>query len=153
MIEKLQSYNTLVRIIKYKTDIKKCEQGVAVDKKDVMKEVPSFIKILKEYFWDAKTKGQSSGRVCTKMLMLYDEDLVDLIEMLKEYMSKFKIYLKEQAVSHYLTEITRWYIKLHPEIDMKSIKKFFDEEMKGLIKYKPEYALVNKVIFNGEKAQ
>ena len=36
---------------------------------------------------------------------------------------------------------------------MKSMKSFFDEEIKGFIKYKLEYTLVNKAIFNREKAQ
>jgi len=70
-VEKLQSYDALVRIVKYKIDIKKYEQGLA------------------------KTKGRTGGRVYTKMLILYNEDLVNLIEILKENISKFKIYLEE----------------------------------------------------------
>ena len=51
-------------------------------------------------------KKHNGGRVYTTILMLYDVDLVDLIEMIKEEMNEFKIYLKEQVVSHHSTEVT-----------------------------------------------
>ena len=72
-------------------DIRKYEQGVAVKVKDIMKEVPSFIKTLREYFWDVKTKGCNGGRVYMKLLMLNSEELSDLLEIIKEDMSKFKM--------------------------------------------------------------
>ena len=50
LVDKLQSYESLVRIVKYKIEVYKYKKGVAVKLKEVMKEVPSFIKILKEYF-------------------------------------------------------------------------------------------------------
>ena len=89
LVDKLQSYDSLVKIVKYKTEIQKCKQEVAVELKEVIKEVPSFIKMLKEYFWDIKTKGCNSRRVYTKMLMLHDIDLVNLIEIIKEDMNEF----------------------------------------------------------------
>ena len=95
LVEKLQSYDSLVRIMKYKIEIQKYEQGVAVELKEVMKEVPNFIKMLKEYFQDIKTKEQNSGRVYTKILLLHNADLADLIEIIKQDMNEFKIYLKE----------------------------------------------------------
>ena len=65
-----------------------------VEVEDIMKEIPSFIKTLRECFWDVKTKGHSGGRVYTKMLILYDKELLNLLKMIKEDMSEFKIYLK-----------------------------------------------------------
>ena len=99
--------------------------------KDVIKEVPSFIKILKEYFWNIKTNGYNGRRVHNQILILHDTDLADLIEIIKEDMNEFKIYLKEQAVSYHSTEMTGWCIKLHLDIDIKSMKGFFDEEIKS----------------------
>ena len=81
--------------MKYKTELHKCKQGVAVELKEVIKEVPSFIKTLKGYFQNIKTKRCNSKRVCTKMLILYDADVVHLIKIIKEEINEFKIYLKE----------------------------------------------------------
>ena len=106
LIDKLQSYDALARIVKYKMDIRKCEQKVVVEVKDVIKEVSSFIKTLREYFWDVKTKGHNGGRVYIKLLMLYDEELLDLLEMIKKDISESKMYVKVQAVSYYSTETT-----------------------------------------------
>ena len=87
------------------------------------------------------------------MLMLHNTDVVDLIEIIKEDMNEFKIYLKEQAVSYYSIEMTGQYVKLHPDIDIKSVKGFFNKKMKSQVKFKLDYALVNKAIFNREWAQ
>ena len=77
-----------------------------VEVNNIIKEVPSFIKTLREYFWNVKTKRYNGGRVYTKLLMLHDEELLDLLEIIKEDMSESKVYVKAQAVSYYLTETT-----------------------------------------------
>ena len=61
-----------------------------------MKEVLSFIKSLRDFFWDIKTKGQNGSRVYVKILIMYDLDLGELIEMIKEEMSKFKLFVKSR---------------------------------------------------------
>ena len=50
--------------------------------------------------------------------------------MIKEEMNEFKIYLKEQVVSYYSIKMTGSYIKLHLDIDIKSMKGFFNKEIK-----------------------
>jgi len=46
-----------------------------------MKEVPIFIKQLKEFFYRVKTKGKDGGRVYIKYLILYQLPIKDLAEM------------------------------------------------------------------------
>ena len=77
-----------------------------VELNDVIKEVLSFIKTLKEYFWDVKIKEHNGGRVYMKLLILHDEELLDLLEIIKEDIGESKMYIKVQAVSHHSTETT-----------------------------------------------
>ena len=86
-----------------------------------MKQVPTFIKPLKEYFSNIKTKGYEEGKVYTKFLIMHSVELEDLIEMIKKDMKEFRLYIKRQAVLHHSTETTKWCIKLHPEIHLQSI--------------------------------
>ena len=79
-------------------------------------------------FWDVKTKGYNSGRVYTKLLILYNKELSDLLEMIKEDMSESKMYVKAQAVLYFLIETTGWYIKLYLDIDIESMKGFLIEK-------------------------
>ena len=67
-----------------------------------MKEVPFFIKFLRDFFWDVKTKGRDSSRVYKKILIMHDLDLGDLIEIIKEEMSKFKLFVKKNVLIKYL---------------------------------------------------
>ena len=55
-------------------------------------------------------------------------ELLDLLEMIKEDISESKMYVKVQAVSHHSMETTVWYIKLHPDIDIESMKGFLIEK-------------------------
>ena len=75
-------------------DVRKYKQGVVVNLNNVMKEVLSFIKTLREYFWDIKIKEYNGRRVYIKLLILHDEELLDLLEMIKKDMSESKIYIK-----------------------------------------------------------
>ena len=100
-----------------------------------------------------RTKGIDGGRFCTKILLLHDVDLTDFFETVKEEMREFKVYLKKQTVAHHSTETIGWYIKLHADVDVRSIKSMFDEEVKKKVDFTPDFALVNREIFNGEKSQ
>ena len=62
-----------------------------------MKEVLSFIKSLKEFFWDIRTKEKDRGRVHIKMLIMHNLDLRELIKIIKEEMSEFKLFIKENS--------------------------------------------------------
>ena len=84
-----------------------------------MEQVPTFIKSLKEFFWDIRTKEKDGGRVYTKMLIMHDVDLGELIEMTKEEMSEIKLFIKKQKVSHYEIETIGWCIKLYLKIDLQ----------------------------------
>ena len=52
-----------------------------------------------------------------------------------------------------LAEFIEQFIKLHPEIDVKTMQQFFINEIKCIVKFKPEFTLVVKFIFDREKAQ
>ena len=72
----------------------KVNVGFKVDKVDVMKKVPLFVKCMRDYFFEVKTKGNEGGRVYTKCLILYNIDFADLVEMLKEEFSEKKLFIK-----------------------------------------------------------
>ena len=50
-------------------------------------------------------------------------------------------------------ETIEWFIKLDLEIDIKTMQQFFREEVKKIVKFKPEFELVVKFIFDSKKAQ
>ena len=60
----------------------------------MMEQVPTFIKSLKEYFNKIRAKGRDGTRVYTKFLMMHDIELEDLIEMIKEDIVKYRLFLK-----------------------------------------------------------
>ena len=59
-----------------------------------MKEVPLFIKWLKDYFYQIKYKGKSGGWVHTKFYIMHNYPIVDITKMLKEEFSELKLYMK-----------------------------------------------------------
>ena len=87
-----------------------------------MKEVPTFIKHIKEFFYKVRTKGKEGRRVCARCLILHDLPIEDFIKMVKEEMSKIRLFMKPQVVILAMAETTGWFIKLHPEIDIKTIQ-------------------------------
>ena len=108
-------------IVKYKAEAKKFNAGYRVDLSLVMKELPTFIKYMKEFFHKVKTRGKDGGRACTRCLILHELPIEELTEMLKEEMSNIRLFIKPQAVMLALAETTGWFIKLHPEINLKAI--------------------------------
>ena len=46
-----------------------------------------------------------------------------------------------------------WFINLHPKIDINRMIKFMKNNVKVLIKKDPEFALVCRPIFNGQKSE
>ena len=88
--------------------------------------------------------------MCAKLDMLHDFPLKDLTDMLKEEMNELKRFMKAQAVSHHSATITWWFIKLHLELDLTHYKDFYKCVQKEE-NFKPKFALVKKIIFNGEK--
>ena len=69
-----------------------------------MEQVPTFIKSLKEYFNEIRAKERDSRRMYTKFLMVHDIELEDLIEMIKEDIVEYRLFLKRQAVTYHSTE-------------------------------------------------
>ena len=76
---------------------------------------------MKEYFNEIRAKGRDGGRVCTKFLIVYDIELKNLIEIIKEDIVEYRLFIKRQEVAHHSIETTGWFIKLHPEIDLQSM--------------------------------
>ena len=153
-MDKLKAFDLLARVIKCKATVQNYEQGAAAEMIDAMKEVPSFVNYLKKYFAGIKSKVRDGGRAHVKMLLLYDSDLENLIEMVKEEMSEFKVYLYRQEVAHDLTETSGLRIKLHTCVYIQFImKSTFDEEVKKQVDVTLDFALLSRAIFNGEKVQ
>jgi len=66
-VDRLNRLEPEAKIIKYKAEIKKINVGVVVDKSKIIKEVPSFIRFMREYFHNICTKGKSGERVYMKL--------------------------------------------------------------------------------------
>jgi len=73
--------------------------------------------------------------------------------MVQEEISKIMLLIKPQKVISVSVEIIRWFIKLHPEMDIKIIQQFFVNEVKKIVEFRPNFVLVIKYIFDEEKAQ
>ena len=84
------------------------------------------------------------------MLMMHDCAIEDFAEMLKEEFSEIKLFLKLQSVQHHETLTTGWFVKLHPDIHVETCYKLFHDKVKLKV-VKPQFALVVKYVFNGEK--
>ena len=85
----------------------------------MIEQVPTFIKVLKEYFNNIRTKRRDSRRIYTKLLMMCDIELEDLVEMIKKDTVEYRLFMKRQLIIHYSTETTGWFIKLHLEINQQ----------------------------------
>ena len=83
--------------------IKKINAGLVVEILLVITKVLSFVKFLREFFFEIKTKGTEGGRVCTRCLIMHNTQFSDLAEMIKEEFSNNKLYIKPQAVEYYDT--------------------------------------------------
>ena len=94
-----------LKILKYKVEVIKSNTGYVAEVSLVMKEVPNFVKFMREYFFEIKTKDNNRGRVYTKCLLLHNQPFADIVEMIKEEFSNQKLYLKLQAVAHHDTII------------------------------------------------
>ena len=55
------------KIVKYKAETNSINIGVFVDKNDIIKEVSTFIRFIREYFYDICMKAKLAGRVYTKI--------------------------------------------------------------------------------------
>ena len=60
----------------------------------VIKEVPIFIKVLRDYFFDLKTKDRDSRRVHIKFLSVHDILISNLVVIAIEELSEFKLYMR-----------------------------------------------------------
>jgi len=94
IVDKLQKLNPEVRIVKYKVELKKSNTGYGVELSLVMKEVPTFIKYIKEFFHKVRTKGKEGGRVYIRCLILHNLLIEDLIDLVKEEMSEIRLFMK-----------------------------------------------------------
>ena len=63
------------------------------------------------------------------------------------------LHVKPQVVNYHDTTVAGWFIRLHPDIDLDNMKKFMRMKVKMIVKFDPDFALVVKFIFSGEKAQ
>ena len=72
--------------------------GVVVKSDQLMKEVPTFLKSIQEFFYQLRTRGKEGGRVFMKVLFMHSYTIEDFTEMLKEEFSKIKLFLKLQPV-------------------------------------------------------
>ena len=81
-------------MIKYEALVQTNASGVAVKLDQVMKEVLSFIKWIQEFFYQLQTKGKKGGRVFTKVFLMHNYEIRDIVEMLKEEFSELKLYIK-----------------------------------------------------------
>ena len=61
-----------------------------VDTFEVMKKVLLFVKFIRDYFFEFKTKSKEDGR-CTKFLIIHNIEFLDLVEIVKEEFSKKKL--------------------------------------------------------------
>ena len=76
-------------------ELKKSNAGYRVELSLVMKEVPTFIKYIKEFFHEVRAKGKEGGRVYTRCLILHDlpiEDLQTIHEISSSHVSNNRNY-------------------------------------------------------------
>ena len=73
----------------------------------VINKILLFIKYIRDYFYDIRTKGKEEGRVFTKYLILHNISIKVIIKMSKEELSEYRFYMKLQVVAYYSTKITR----------------------------------------------
>ena len=66
--------------------------GVTIDL--IMKKVPSFAKDIQKFFFQFKPKGKESRQVFAKYHIIHFKKIIDIIEMLKEELHKFKLDIK-----------------------------------------------------------
>jgi len=90
-------------VIKYEALVQTNASRVAMKPDQVMKEVPSFIKWIQEFFHQLRTKGKEGGRVFTKVFLMYNYKICDITEMLREEFGELKLFLKAQPVQHHNT--------------------------------------------------
>ena len=74
--------------------IQKVDKVLVVELGLVMNDMPVFMKYLRDFFYNVKTKGRDRRRVYTKRLLLYNISIEDLIEIEKEELSKFRFCMK-----------------------------------------------------------
>jgi hypothetical protein len=117
-----------------------------------MKEVPSFIKWIQEFFYQLQTRGKEGGRVFTKVFLIHNYKIYDIAEILREEFRELKLFLKAQPVQHHDTTTIGWFVKLHPEVHIDIYYTFLHNKVKLQVT-KLLFALVIKAIFNGEKQQ
>jgi len=90
-------------MIKYEASVQTIASGVAMKLDQVMKEVPSFIKWIQEFFHQLWMKGKEGGRVFTKVFLMHNYKIYDIAEMLREEFSELKLFLKAQPMQHHDT--------------------------------------------------
>jgi len=95
IVDKLAQFDPNLKVAKYKAEVLKSNAGFAVELLLVLKEVTNFVKIMRDFFFEIKTKGKDGGRVYTKCLLLHDQPFEDIAEMIKEEFSNQKLYFKK----------------------------------------------------------
>ena len=72
VVDKLIQFDLDLRMLKYKVEIKKSNAGFTAEVSLILKEVPNFVKFMKEYFFKIKIKRKEYRRVHTKCLLLHN---------------------------------------------------------------------------------
>ena len=67
IIDKINQINDEVRVIHYTYEVKRLAEGMAVEKYKLLGWIPSFIKPIRKYFHNVKTKGREGSRVHAKI--------------------------------------------------------------------------------------
>ena len=69
-------------------------------------------------------------------------------------MNELKLLMRAQAVAYHSDIITRsvWFDKFHPEVDLTYLEELFCKNVKAELTFISDLSLVNKCMFNSEKA-
>ena len=95
IVDKLAQFDSNLKVAKYKAEVLKSNARFVVELSSVLKEVPNFVKTMRDFFFEIKTKGKDGDRVYTKYLLLHDQPFEDITEMIKEEFSNQKLYFKK----------------------------------------------------------
>ena len=84
-------------------------------------DLPQFLKSLKEFFYQLKSKNCSDCQFA-KCYLMYNMELGNIIEILKEELNSYKFYTKAQSVQSTVIETTSWFMYLYPDLYIQSFE-------------------------------
>ena len=72
VVDKIAQFDPNLKVVKYKVEVLKLNTEYAAEVLLLIKEILNFIKFIREYFFEIKTKGKEGRRVYTKCLLLHN---------------------------------------------------------------------------------